>query len=141
MAVPEIGKYIIGIISSARKAIETWQLTKDNKSIEYIIEDYLRLLETEEVRNEGKMLEKLTSNLLLSTAKNNLILTWNYFCKNIQQGLSDEQMDDQIKNIMDDICKETNIILSLNGELPTKTLQEYWKKYCDEKNAQNEAIS
>ena len=99
MAVPEIGKYIIGIISSARKAIETWQLSKDNKSIEYIIEDYLRLLETEEVRNEGKMLEKLTSNLLLSSAKNNLILTWNYFCTNIQQGLSDEQMDDQIKNI------------------------------------------
>ena len=133
MAVPEIGKYVIGIISSARKAIETWQQTNDDKSVEDVIENYLRLLETKQVKNEGKMLEKLTGSLILSTAKNNLVSTWNNFCRNIQQGLSDEQMDDQIENIMHDICKETNTILRLNGKLPTKTLQEYWKKFAVKK--------
>ena len=69
MAVPEIGKYVIGIISSARKAVETWQQTKDNKSIEDVIENYLRLLETEQVNNEGKALEKLTGSLIWKKRK------------------------------------------------------------------------
>ena len=40
MAVLEVGKFVVCIVTSVREIIETWQQNKDIESIIYIINNY-----------------------------------------------------------------------------------------------------
>ena len=129
MAMPEIGKFVVCIVISGRKIIEAWQQNKDIKSIIDIINNYEKLLEDEQLKAEGKLTEKNTGSLILSTARNNISGIWSQFCKEMQQDLTTEHVDNLVGNLKTDIFNELNILNGLNGKLPTKTLIDYHHRY------------
>jgi hypothetical protein len=129
MAMPEIGKIVVCIVISGRKIIETWQQNKDVESIIDIIKNYENLLEDEQFKTEGKLTEKNTGSLILSTARNSMLGIWSQFCQEIKQDLATEQVDNLVGNLKTNIFNELNILNGLNGELPTKTLIDYHHRY------------
>jgi len=129
MAMPEIGKFVVCIVISGRKIIEGWQQNKDIKSIIDIINDYENLLEDEQLKAEGKLTEKNTGSLILSTARNSILGIWSQFCKEMQQDLTTEHVDNLVGNLKTDIFNELNILNELNGKLPTKTLIDFHHRY------------
>ena len=114
---------------SGRKIIEAWQQNKDIKSIIDIINDYENLLEDEQHKAEGKLTEKNTGNLILSTTRNSILGIWSQFCKEMQQDLTTEHVDNLVGNLKADIFNELNILNRLNGKLPTKTFIDFHHRY------------
>jgi histidinol phosphatase-like enzyme len=114
---------------SGREIIETRCRDKDVKSIIYIINNYENLLKDEQIKTEGKLTEKHTGSLILSTCRNNMVGMWSQFCNEIQQDLTAEQVDDLVEKLKTDISNALEVMNRLNGELSTKTLKEYYNKY------------
>ncbi len=75
------------------------QQNKDIKSIIDIINNYEKLLEDEQLKVEGKLTEKNTGSLILSTARNSILGIWSQFCKEMQQDLATEQVDSLVGNL------------------------------------------
>lgn len=114
---------------SAGKIIEIWQQNKDINSIVYIINDYENALEEEMCKIEGKLTQKYTGSLILSTCKNNMVGIWSHFCKEIQHDFTNEQVDSFVEKLKIDIFKELKVMNRLNGKLATQILQDYLDKY------------
>ncbi|MEN8248893.1 MAG: hypothetical protein ABFS32_08170 [Bacteroidota bacterium] len=129
MAMPEIGKIVVCIVISGRKIIEAWQQNKDIESIIDIINNYENLLEDEQLKTEGKLTEKNTGSLILSTARNSMLGIWSQFCQEIHQDPATEQVDNLVGNLKTDIFNELDTVNGLNGKLPTKTLIDYHHRY------------
>ncbi len=87
------------------------------------------MLEDEQLKTEGKLTEKNTGSLILSTARNSMLGIWSQFCQEIQQDLATEQVDNLVGNLKTDIFNELNTVNGLNGKLPTKTLIDYHHRY------------
>ncbi len=129
MAMPEIGKFVVCIVISGRKIIEAWQQNKDIKSVIDIINNHKKLLEDEQLKAEGKLAEKNTGSLILSTTRYSIMGIWSQFCKEMQQDLTTEHVDNLVENLKTDIFNELNILNVLNGKLPTKTLIDFHSIY------------
>jgi hypothetical protein len=86
-------------------------------------------LEDEQLKAEGKLTEKNTGSLILSTARNSILGIWSQFCKEMQQDLATEQVDNLVRRLKTDIFNELNKLNELNGKLPTETLIDYYLKY------------
>lgn len=129
MAVPEVGKFVISIVMSTGKIIEIWQQNKDVDSIIHIINDYENTLEDEMCKIEGKLTQKYTVSLILSTCKNNMVAIWSHFCEEIKQDYTNEQVDSFVKELKTDILSELKVMNRLNGKLATQILQDYYNKY------------
>lgn len=129
MAVPEVGIFVVCIIKSGRNIIETWQQTKDIKNLIFIINNNENLFKDEQIKIEGRLVEKNTGSLILSTARNNMLDIWFHFCKEIKQDLTTEQVNNLVEKLKTDIFNELNTMKKLNGELPTETLKDYYNKY------------
>ena len=87
------------------------------------------MLEDEQLKAEGKLTEKNTGSLTLSTARNSIMGIWSKFCQEMQQDLATEQVDNLVENLKTDIFNEINILNGFNGKLPTKTLIDYHHRY------------
>ncbi|NOQ25772.1 MAG: hypothetical protein GQ564_10465 [Bacteroidales bacterium] len=129
MAVPEVGIFVVCIVKSGKNIIETWQQDKDIENIIFIINNNEILFKVEQIKLEGRLAEKNTGSLILSTAKNNILDIWSHFRNEIKQDLTIEQVDNLIGKLKTDIFNELKTMIRLNGELPTETLKDYYNKY------------
>jgi len=129
MGVPEVGKFVICIVISGREVIETWQQNKDIENIIDIINNYGNLLENEQFKTEGRLTEKNTGSLILSTARNSMLDIWSQFDKEVEKHLTIEQVDDLVEKLKTDIFNVLNVMKGLNSGLPTKSLNDFHNRY------------
>ena len=87
------------------------------------------MLGNEQFKTEGKLTEKNTGSLILSTAKNSMLDIWSQFDKEVEKHLTIEQVDDLVEKLKTDIFNVLNVMKGLNSRLPTKSLNDFYNRY------------
>lgn len=125
-----LGQFVTGIISVGLQVLQMWKEGRSVQAVQSKVKQFDEITSSQSILTEGKLLEGLVPHAVLNTLKGRVEICWTDFNEVAgNQNLTPRQMDRYTEGLRECICRELKIIKRLNGNLPTKTMQDWWDGY------------
>ena len=122
---------IVGIISTAMQAIQTWIAVRDRDSTVRALDEGIAAAQVSaEIRVQSEALMHLVPPPILKILENRVQRCWDDFEVIVRGSRPSDEIDQATQKLKRCICRELNRILDLNDTIPEGVLQDWWQQYC-----------
>lgn len=125
-----LGQFITGVLSVGFQTLNLWRETRNVIQVQDQLQQFNQVTNSTGIVDEGLLLESLIPTPILGTLRSRVEVCWNDFNDSVSNlNITPNQLDRYSDGLKECICRELKVIKNLNGNLPTRQMQQWWDVY------------